>query len=711
MIKTSFAKVISFLLVLTMVFCMIPAVSAADKDEDTSVVYEGTTLVSANKNLEGVYIVKDGTTKIADNAFKDCKKLTRVILSEECVSLGSNAFAGCDSLEILRAYDALTDIGENALGEKRDDYYVICYEGTALYEYGREHKFSLHVPKYTENGIEYIFYQSRVMVTGPADKSIEHVNVFPQIDSTWASYVLDGAFRNCKSLKSVFLSSACFETGERTFENCTNLNSVKIENDSIYFGKDAFKNTAASNDPENTFEGVLYIDDFAVSADKNIEGEVHILHGTRIIAKEAFKDCKKLESIIIPEGVEAIGEKAFENCESLTYLRFPRSLKSIFNNAFDGASKNLTVCSFDNFFADGFGFKYVDAMQYEVYSEEYDITMYFDDNVTFEIEELPLSDFDGLDTAFGSTEVKKLYKIRFVDAYSGRYIKPAQSLIYTIFPMNYDGYFLLSNDENSETTESRYSLTRIDVIEQTESYASLRFNTTDEVLFAGVDFGYYSTTDEATGATFELPYGYEIADVTVTCRQDDLEKLENYFDNNAKGGEAALHYKITESENDKIKKLPQFFVIKMKIPAPSEYAFAYSLAKGPEIIKSKVADGYMELDVLYYEFINLPIVICTLDEALVTPDTPNDEDTTNPSNPVNPTNPTTPLPEYPYYHIGDVNRDGKINIRDATLIQKHLAKMVDLDYTQEYELADFNQDLKVNIKDATAIQKKIANLI
>lgn len=121
--KSSFAKITAFSLVLTLVFCMIPVVSAADKAED-GVIYEGTTLVSADKNLEGVYIVKDGTTKIADNAFKDCKRLTRVILSEECVSLGSNAFAGCDSPEILRAYDALTDIGENALGEKKGSYYI-----------------------------------------------------------------------------------------------------------------------------------------------------------------------------------------------------------------------------------------------------------------------------------------------------------------------------------------------------------------------------------------------------------------------------------------------------------------------------------------------------------------------------------------------------------------------------------------------------------
>lgn len=62
------------------------------------------------------------------------------------------------------------------------------------------------------------------------------------------------------------------------------------------------------------------------------------------------------------------------------------------------------------------------------------------------------------------------------------------------------------------------------------------------------------------------------------------------------------------------------------------------------------------------------------------------------------------------YQVGDANKDGKINIKDATIIQKHLAKMLTLDETA-LVLADFDLNGKVNIKDATTIQKKIAGLI
>ena len=56
-----------------------------------------------------------------------------------------------------------------------------------------------------------------------------------------------------------------------------------------------------------------------------------------------------------------------------------------------------------------------------------------------------------------------------------------------------------------------------------------------------------------------------------------------------------------------------------------------------------------------------------------------------------------------------MNGDGKVNIKDATMIQKFAAKIIDL--TDDEKLrADVNADTKVNIKDATAIQKFVAKI-
>ncbi|MBQ7386210.1 MAG: starch-binding protein [Ruminococcus sp.] len=59
--------------------------------------------------------------------------------------------------------------------------------------------------------------------------------------------------------------------------------------------------------------------------------------------------------------------------------------------------------------------------------------------------------------------------------------------------------------------------------------------------------------------------------------------------------------------------------------------------------------------------------------------------------------------------LGDVTLDDKVNIKDATAIQKNIAKLLELDAKQT-AAADVTADGKVNIKDATAIQKFIAKI-
>lgn len=61
------------------------------------------------------------------------------------------------------------------------------------------------------------------------------------------------------------------------------------------------------------------------------------------------------------------------------------------------------------------------------------------------------------------------------------------------------------------------------------------------------------------------------------------------------------------------------------------------------------------------------------------------------------------------FDMGDTDCDGKVNIKDATAIQKHLASLESLNRVA-MGLADFDGDEALNIKDATAIQKFIAGI-
>ena len=60
-----------------------------------------------------------------------------------------------------------------------------------------------------------------------------------------------------------------------------------------------------------------------------------------------------------------------------------------------------------------------------------------------------------------------------------------------------------------------------------------------------------------------------------------------------------------------------------------------------------------------------------------------------------------------YGYVGDVDENGKVNVRDATTIQKSLAKIVTLSENAKM-LSDVDFSGAVNVRDATAIQKWIA---
>jgi hypothetical protein len=71
---------------------------------------------------------------------------------------------------------------------------------------------------------------------------------------------------------------------------------------------------------------------------------------------------------------------------------------------------------------------------------------------------------------------------------------------------------------------------------------------------------------------------------------------------------------------------------------------------------------------------------------------------------------TVDVETYLTVEIGDVNKDGRVNIKDATMIQKYIARLIDFDATQNI-VADTNDDGVINVMDATEIQKYIAHII
>jgi hypothetical protein len=81
--------------------------------------------------------------------------------------------------------------------------------------------------------------------------------------------------------------------------------------------------------------------------------------------------------------------------------------------------------------------------------------------------------------------------------------------------------------------------------------------------------------------------------------------------------------------------------------------------------------------------------------------------TTQPTTAPATTQPTTTKPVG--LGVGDINSDGKIDVSDATIIQKYLAHIEELT-DEQISYCDFNFDGEVSIEDVTSLQKYLAKL-
>lgn len=73
--------------------------------------------------------------------------------------------------------------------------------------------------------------------------------------------------------------------------------------------------------------------------------EVVVTKGVTSIGRGAFRGCKNLKHVTLPESVEAIEDDAFRECESLETINFPKGLKTIEKWAFYKC-KNLRELNF-----------------------------------------------------------------------------------------------------------------------------------------------------------------------------------------------------------------------------------------------------------------------------------------------------------------------------------------------------------------------------
>ena len=268
---------------------------SSDKTEAVITEYIGDeSKVTIPSEIDGYKVVA-----IGESAFKGNAVITEVAIPDGVTEIEAYAFKECVNLAEVTLPETLVEIG------------IRAFESTALQ--------SIMIPD-----------------------SVETID--------------NNAFAGCSKLADVKIGTGIKIIGRKAFEK-TDIITISGYVDTVaydYAYTNDIKFISLDNDSENPDREYIYspfsdteaslIDyignDSNITIPSNING-----YDIVIIDGNAFKDCRSLESVVIPENVVRIEQWAFKDCINLKSVEIGRDVIHIDDHAFEGCNSlsNITV--------------------------------------------------------------------------------------------------------------------------------------------------------------------------------------------------------------------------------------------------------------------------------------------------------------------------------------------------------------------------------
>ncbi len=319
---------------------------------------EKTSIVLYPKSKSGEFVIPDTVTSIADDAFDNAPKLTKVTIGENVKSVGTGAFRNCDSLATVIFKDS--DTVQKTIGDYAFNNCPVLTTvdfGNAVKSIGNYAFFSCQ----SLNKLD--FSKSSVKTIGnfafTLCKSLESIEFPDSLESigngAFSAYTYgDCGSYEASSLKSVKFGSGLKSIADYAFYGNRALNTVNFTGVALTsIGRESFCNIAITElDLSGTDASI------GMSAFSNCNSlETVKLSGVKTINSYAFRQCTSLETVNIGNDVETIGYYAFYNNNNLKQLVLGKGLNSIDSSAFSGY-KDLTVYCYE----DTYGHEYAKGM-------------------------------------------------------------------------------------------------------------------------------------------------------------------------------------------------------------------------------------------------------------------------------------------------------------------------------------------------------------
>lgn len=220
--------------------------------------------------------IPEGATIIENEAFRECENLQNVNLPSTMTSLGMYSFLDCSYISNFSLPANIDNIGIGAFQNCTD----------------------LETFKFNQANL---------------------------------TEIPDALFEGCSQLQEVDIplsvtkinTNAFLESGVVKIGNTTNVEEV---------GARAFENSQLAQFDFNNISSI------GVAAFKGTKiKSAELLASMTTLNEEAFRNCKNLAKVTLPDDLDEIGKSAFEDCEALSTIEIPLSVTSIKANAFNNS--------------------------------------------------------------------------------------------------------------------------------------------------------------------------------------------------------------------------------------------------------------------------------------------------------------------------------------------------------------------------------------
>ena len=315
---------------------------------ENGVLYVDSTLISAEKSIDGAYEIKQGTTLVASAAFNECYGLTSVTFPAGVTGLCEGAFLRCDGLSAVRLPDGLISIGDFAFSHCTGLMDVSIPDSVTYLGYGAFEDSGIYNAFNFDGNVFYIDnalirasenlsgeYAIKEGTTAIAEAAFANARELTDVVVPNSIKVIARrTFDECVSLRKVVLSDGLKEIGDRAFFNCCKLTDLTIPSSVTEIGTVAFYSTALERVdlPQN-----LTVINHGLFENSSLK-EINIPETVTYIGFEAFAD-SELKSVYIPASVEKIEDDAFGGRYSLEKITVSPENK---NYASDGSGALFT---------------------------------------------------------------------------------------------------------------------------------------------------------------------------------------------------------------------------------------------------------------------------------------------------------------------------------------------------------------------------------